>query len=666
MLLDDPQAIPDKLSDAGADAKLNDSSILRKIKTPTDVAALDECELPLLAGELRGRIIEVVSRNGGHLASPLGVVELTIALLRVFDPAKDKIIWDVGHQAYPYKLLTGRNGRFDSLRQLGGVSGFPKMSESRFDHFGVGHASTSVSAALGMAVARNHKGGPGADDHVLAVVGDGALTGGMIYEAMNHAGGLEKPLIVIFNDNEMSISKNVGALSYFLSRNLSARWVRRVKKEVGEFLKAIPGVGADMFEMARRSRKSVKSFFTPGILFEALGFDYIGPVQGHDFASLEQALRVAETCDRPVLVHVYTQKGKGYKPAESNPANFHGIGCFNPNTGDMEAPPPSGVCASGHNYTRVFADALCELAAVDEKILAISAAMPDGTGLSRFAEKFPERFHDVGICEQHAVTFAAGLATQGFKPVVAVYSTFMQRAYDQVVHDVCLQNLPVVLALDRAGLVGEDGPTHHGVFDISCLRHVPNLNLLAPRDSVTLRECLAAALALNAPAALRYPRGVCPDRIAPLEPARSILEDYRQDGRARGQLLLAGDAPLAVVAVGNAVLPAHEALLALRGRAGVKIALFDPVWLKPLPEQGLLALAEKYSKLLIVEEQALPGGFGSAVLEFLNDHALLSRCRVVRHGLPDRFIEHGKQAHLRAELELDAAGLKKKVLELLA
>lgn len=664
MLLDDSQTKPD--------VDMGESSILSKIKAPKEVAWLDESELPLLAKELRARIIDVVSRNGGHLASPLGVVELTIALLRVFDPARDKIIWDVGHQAYPYKLLTGRNEQFDSLRQLGGVSGFPKISESPFDHFGVGHASTSVSAALGMAVARNYKSDAAEPEeqskpeHVLAVIGDGALTGGMVYEAMNHAGGLEKPLIVIFNDNEMSISKNVGALSYFLSRNLSSRWVRRVKKEVGDFLKSIPGLGADMFEMARRSRKSVKSFFTPGILFEALGFDYIGPVQGHDFAALEQALRVAETCDRPVLVHVITQKGKGFEPAESNPESFHGIGCFNPNTGDMEAPPPSGVCSSGHNYTRVFADALCELASRDDKILAITAAMPDGTGLTRFADKFPERFHDVGICEQHAVTFAAGLATQGFKPVVAVYSTFMQRAYDQVVHDVCLQNLPVVLALDRAGLVGEDGPTHHGVFDISYLRHIPNLSLLAPRDSVTLRDALGLALELDAPAALRYPRGNCPDCIPPLEPGRCILEDYRQGNRPRGQLILEGDAPLAVVAVGNAVLPAHEALLSLRGREGLRVALFDPVWLKPLPEDDLLALAEKYPQLLVVEEQALAGGFGSAVLEFLNDRNLLGRCRVTRHGLPDCFIEHGKQPHLRAELELDAAGLGKKALELLA
>ncbi|MDR2826107.1 MAG: 1-deoxy-D-xylulose-5-phosphate synthase, partial [Deltaproteobacteria bacterium] len=427
--------------------------VLAQINGPAEVAALDELALPALAWEIRTKIIDAVARNGGHLASPLGVVELTIALLRKFDPVVDRIIWDVGHQAYAYKILTGRAEFFDTLRQAGGVSGFPKRAESPYDHFGVGHASTSISAALGMAMAREHAGN---SNHVVAVVGDGALTGGMIYEAMNHAGALNKPLIVLFNDNQMSISKNVGALSFFLSRKLSSHWVRRVKKEVSAFLKSVPGVGEDMLSLAKHSHQSFKGFFTPGILFEALGFDYIGPVDGHNFEALAKAMDIATASDRPILVHVLTQKGKGYEPAENAPTNYHGIGRFNQSTGGVEA---SNANFDTKTYTEIFASSLCKLAAEDDKIIAITAAMPDGTGLSEFAKVFPSRFYDVGICEQHAVTFAAGLATQGFKPVVAVYSTFLQRAYDQVVHDVCLQNLPVVFAMDRSGLVGEDGPT---------------------------------------------------------------------------------------------------------------------------------------------------------------------------------------------------------------
>ncbi|MDL2307100.1 1-deoxy-D-xylulose-5-phosphate synthase [Desulfovibrio sp. OttesenSCG-928-C06] len=628
-----------------------DGGLLQRITDPLDLLQLPENELPFLAQEIRTKIIDTVSRNGGHLASPLGVVELTIAMLRVFNPKSDKIVWDVGHQAYAYKLLTGRNERFDTLRQFKGVSGFPKMSESPYDHFGVGHASTSISAALGMAAARELA---DKDNRVVAVIGDGAMTGGMVYEAMNHAGGLAKPMVVILNDNEMSISKNVGALSFFLSRKLSSRWVRRVRREVSDFLHSVPGVGDDVLELATRSKQSFKSFFTPGILFEALRFEYMGPVNGHDFAALQQALELAAASDKPILVHVITQKGKGYQPAESDPANYHGIGRFNPRTGDVEAPSSD---AESLSFTQVFSSTMCELAASNPNVVGITAAMPDGTGLSEFGEKYPTRFFDVGICEQHAVTFAAGLATQGIKPVVALYSTFLQRAYDQAMHDVCLQNLPVIFAIDRAGLVGEDGPTHHGTFDIAYLRHLPNLSILAPRGRRTLKAALELAVDMDSPVAVRYPRGRCPRVLQP--DVKGLVKP------GKGEMLREADGELAVVAVGSSVYEAFTAIEELAAE-GVNVALFDPVWLKPLPEADLLALAQKYSRILVVEEHALQGGFGSAVLEFFNDHDLLGKCRVLRHGLPDRFIEHGKQPVLRADLRLDAAGIKEVIRESLA
>ncbi|MDR2891833.1 MAG: 1-deoxy-D-xylulose-5-phosphate synthase [Deltaproteobacteria bacterium] len=646
--------------------------LLASINDPAEVQALNAADLPFLAQEIRSRIIEAVSNNGGHLASPLGVVELTIALLRVFNPKSDRIIWDVGHQAYAYKLLTGRVENFHTLRQLGGVSGFPKMSESPYDHFGAGHASTSISAALGMALAREQN---GLSNHVLAVVGDGAMTGGMVYEAMNHAGAQAKPLIVVFNDNQMSISKNVGALSYFLSRNLSSRWLRRVKREVSDFLQSVPGVGEDMLSLAKRSKKSFKTFFTPGILFEALRFEYLGPVNGHDFAELEQALNLAAAVvDKPVLVHVLTQKGKGYQPAESDPANYHGIGRFNPHTGDVEAPNAGDRAKS---FTQIFSSSLCELAAADNRIVAISAAMPEGTGLGAFAEKFPTRFFDVGICEQHAVTLAAGMASQGLKPVVAVYSTFMQRAYDQVLHDVCLQNLPVVFALDRAGLVGEDGPTHHGVFDISYLRHIPNLSILAPRGRRTLKRALTMALKLGTPVAVRYPRGECPYIDKPDDPdlikegRGEILRQVKARGNAQG------NAGLAVIAVGSLVHPVclavdeltsegffdslamNDGCAAISGQSGKSgLTVYDPIWLKPLPKEEILDLASSHAKLLVIEEHALAGGLGSAILELVSDAGLAGHCRVLRHGLPDAFVEHGKAGELRAALKLDVLGLK--------
>lgn len=624
-------------------------SVLSSLSRPGDVASLPDEALPVLAAELRARILDVVSRSGGHLASSLGVVELSIALLRLFDPERDRIIWDVGHQSYAYKILTGRNAAFDSLRRRGGLSGFPRRSESPCDPFGTGHASTSISAALGMAAARDAL---GEARHVLAVIGDGALTGGMAYEAMNHAGAVNRRLIVVLNDNQMSISKNVGALSYFMSRGLSSQLVRRVKRELADVLQSMPGLGEDMFSLARHGKRSLKSLFTPGMLFEALNFNYLGPVDGHDLDKLHEALGLAMSSDTPILLHVLTQKGRGYVPAESDPANYHGVGRFNPLSGMVKAP---GAGDEALSYTEIFSSALCELAAEDQRVFAITAAMPEGTGLSRFSRLFPTRFVDVGICEQHAVTYAAGLAAQGMKPVLALYSTFMQRAYDQVLHDVALQELPVVFALDRAGLVGEDGPTHHGVFDIAYLRHIPNLRLISPRGRRSLQNALATALNLGKPVALRYPRGQCP--------FFTEQESFRLIPEGRGEVLRRGGDDLAVVAVGGAVHRAWAAIEEIAAEQGRDITLFDPFWLKPLPEEQLLELARSHAALLLLEEHALAGGFGSAVLELLNEHGLLGRCRVARRGIGDFFAGHGPAEELRAELGLDKSGFKQCILE---
>jgi len=615
--------------------------ILAAIKNPGDVQVMDEKELTRLGEEIRRMIIQTVSATGGHLAPSLGVVELTMALLRVFNPARDRIVWDVGHQAYAYKLLTGRLERFHTLRQLDGISGFPRISESPFDHFGVGHSSTSISAALGMAAARDlaHQ-----DHKVVAVIGDGSMTAGLAYEGLNQAGGLGKNMVVVLNDNEMSISRNVGALSSFLSRKLSKRWVQRFKKEAENIMRQIPKIGDDLAEYARRSEDSLKSFFTPGMLFEAFRFTYIGPLQGHDIRMLTNVFQQTRELEGPILVHVLTKKGKGYAPAETNPTFFHGVGCFEPETGVAR----KFAACSLPSYTEVFGSTLCELAEKDERVVAITAAMPEGTGVSCFAEKFPDRFFDVGICEQHAVTFAAGLASQGMKPVVAIYSTFMQRSYDQVVHDVCLQNLNVTFCLDRGGLVGEDGATHHGVYDLSFLRHIPNLVVMAPRNEPELQHMLATAMAYEGPVAVRYPRGV--GEGAPLAQTPQILP------LGRGELLRQGTDGV-IVALGSRVNPALEAARTFHEQTGKEVAVFDARFVKPLPEEQLLALAGSQPFMLLVEENALAGGFGSAVLELLADHDALSSLRVKRLGVPDRFIEHGSQKELRARIGVNRDGI---------
>ncbi|MDY0274872.1 MAG: 1-deoxy-D-xylulose-5-phosphate synthase [Desulfomicrobium sp.] len=615
--------------------------ILAAITHPTDVQAMDEKELVRLGEELRRMIIQTVSSTGGHLAPSLGVVELTLALLRVFNPEQDRIVWDVGHQAYAYKLLTGRLEKFHTLRQLGGISGFPRRSESPYDHFGVGHSSTSISAALGMAAARDLAG----EKHkIVAVIGDGSMTAGLAYEGLNQAGGLDKDLIVVLNDNEMSISKNVGALSSFLSRKLSKRWVQRFKKEVESIMRQIPKIGDDLAEYARRSEDSLKAFFTPGILFEAFRFTYIGPLNGHDLRMLTNVFKQASELDGPILIHTLTRKGKGYEPAESNPSHFHGVGCFAPETGAAR----KFVACSLPTFTEVFGCTLCKLAEKDDKIVAITAAMPEGTGVSCFSERFPERFFDVGICEQHAVTFAAGLATQNMKPVVAIYSTFMQRSYDQIIHDVCLQNLHVTLCLDRCGLVGEDGATHHGAFDLSYLRHIPNLVIMAPRNEPELQNMLATALDYAGPVVLRYPRGL--GEGAPLVEEPELLP------LGQGELLKPGVDGV-IVALGSRVGPALEAAHCFFEQTGTDVAVFNARFVKPLAQKQLLDLAANQPFMLVVEENALQGGFGSAVLELLSDHNALHGLAFRRLGIPDQFIEHGTQKELRAKLGLNKDGI---------
>ncbi|MDR0338794.1 MAG: 1-deoxy-D-xylulose-5-phosphate synthase [Desulfovibrio sp.] len=647
-LFNDPDVL-EPLLGKGESCPAAPRRLLSAIKHPSQVAGLTLPEMAQLAGEIRRTLISTVSRTGGHLAPSLGVVDLTIALLSVFNPERDKLIWDVGHQAYAYKLLTGRAEAFHTLRQMDGISGFPSRFESRFDHFGVGHSSTSVSAALGMAKARDLAGD---DHHVVSIIGDGSLTAGLAYEALNQAGATARRFIVILNDNEMSISKNVGALSLFMSRNLSARWVRRVKREVEAFLTGIPGIGADLMEIARRSKHSFKNFFTPGILFEALRFNYIGPVDGHNLEELRKTLNLAAALDRPVLVHILTRKGKGYAPAEANPVLFHGIGSFEPKTGFAQ----SKAAGEGVSYTEAFSRGICALARADKRIIAITAAMPEGTGLTDFAARFPERFIDVGICEQHAVTMAAGLATQGFKPFVAVYSTFLQRAYDQIVHDVCLQKLPVTFCIDRAGLVGEDGPTHQGAFDLAYLRHIPNIVLFAPKDEAELQHGLATALAHDGPFALRWPRGL--GSGAPLPwPARALPI-------GRGEVLVRGDGRLAVIALGSRVLPALHAAQRLQREEGVAVTVLNARFVKPLPEQDLRDMAESHEALLLLEEGCLAGGFSSAVLERLNDEGLLRGQRVQRLGLPDAFIEHGPAGALRKRLGLDEESIYQNIRHL--
>jgi 1-deoxy-D-xylulose-5-phosphate synthase len=613
------------------------NSLLAGIDSPQDLKALSIEELYQLAEEIREEIICTVALNGGHLAPNLGAVELTLALHYVFDAPRDVIIWDVGHQAYAHKLITGRRERFHTIRQHEGISGFPKRSESPYDAFGVGHASTSISAALGFAAGKCIKGD---ENRVVAVIGDGSMTGGMAFEGLNQAGHLERDLIVVLNDNEMSIAPNVGALSSFLSRKRTSKFGVRIRKEVASVLSSIPGVGDDILQLAKRGEDSLMSFFTPGMLFEALKFEYIGPIKGHRLERLIEAFNNAKNIGGPVLVHALTTKGKGYKPAECDPSKFHGLGKFEVSSGEPLKKP------GAPSYTKIFGQTLVKLAEEDDRVVAITAAMPEGTGLSQFAALYPERFFDVGICEQHAVTFAAGLALEGFKPVAAIYSTFLQRAFDQVIHDVCLQNLPVTFVMDRGGLVGEDGPTHHGVFDLSYLRHIPNMVLMAPADENELQKMLKTALEHDGPAALRYPRGSA-EGVA-------MDSEIRTLPIGKGELLREGN-DLAILAIGNRVTPAVEAARVLE-KEGVQAAVANCRFVKPLDRNLICQLARQTNRLLTVEENALHGGFGSAVLELLAEEGHTG-VRVVRLGIGDHFIEHSAQQVQRANCNIDAAAI---------
>ncbi len=613
---------------------------LNRIQSPADLKKLVPQDLPRLAAEIRQVIIETVSRTGGHLAPSLGVVELAIALHYVFDAPRDKIIWDVGHQSYAHKLLTGRLERFSTLRQHGGLSGFARMSESPFDPFSVGHASTSISAGLGMACAKAMKDDPA---KVIAVIGDGSMTAGLAYEGLNQTGGLQKDLIVVLNDNEMSISQNVGALSSFLSRKLSGKAFWDWRKEVKGLLTATPS----LYRFMKRLEEGLKTLITPGMLFEAFDFNYFGPIQGHRLDHLINTLNNVRAVHAPVLLHVLTTKGKGYPPAEKNPTHFHGVGGFEVATGNCKG-------STKVTYTEVFGKTLVSLAEQDPRIVAVTAAMPHGTGLAQFAERFPDRFFDVGIAEQHGVTFAAGLAVEGFRPVVAIYSTFLQRAYDQILHDVCLESLPVVFALDRAGLVGEDGPTHHGSFDLSFLRSAPNMVIMAPKDERELADMLATALTLNQPVAVRYPRGAGPG-IPPGETA--ILPVGKAEVLREGR-------DVAILAVGRMVCEATAAA-DLLDREGISATVVNARFVKPLDRELIARLASSCSRMVTAEESALAGGFGGAVLECLQEEGI-TNVFVERVGLPDRFVEHGSPALLRSLYGLDAPGLVRAARKVLA
>ncbi|BBO87626.1 1-deoxy-D-xylulose-5-phosphate synthase 1 [Desulfosarcina ovata subsp. ovata] len=624
--------------------------ILDTINSPDDLKKLKRVVLPDLAEEIRNTIVNVVSDSGGHLASSLGAVELGIALHYVFDTPRDKILWDVGHQTYAHKLLTGRRQLFPTLRRHGGLSGFTKRSESPYDPFTTGHSSTSISAGLGIACAKRLK-----EDSakVVAVIGDGSMTAGLAYEGLNQTGDThkDKDLIVILNDNEMSISHNVGAISSLLSRTFSASKLQSLRKEFGEFLKSLPRIGENVYQFAKRSEESFKTFVTPGMLFEAFNFEYFGPIDGHNLDHLIDILKNIKTMDEPVLLHVITKKGKGYRQAEDNPVYFHGVGSFDVDT---------GICrkktTNVPTYTEVFGNTMVALAETNPHIIAVTAAMPEGTGLVPFAKAYPERFFDVGIAEQHGVTFAAGMATEGFRPVVAIYSTFLQRAYDQILHDVCIERLPVVFALDRGGIVGEDGPTHHGLFDVSFLRTIPNMVVMAPRDENELRHMLATAVQHDGPIAIRYPRG----RGTGVD----LDDGFRILPIGKGEIMEHGD-DLLILAIGSSVDEAVCAAALLRQNHHIRATVVNARFVKPLDDELILPLARSIRKIITVEENTIQGGFGSAILELISDHGIQD-AEIRRLGIQDLFVEHGPQDLLRRKYKLDATAIVQAALGLTA
>jgi len=606
--------------------------LLPGIDSPVDLRRLAEDDLPELAGELRRFLIDSVSRTGGHLSSSLGVVELTIALHYVFDTPEDRLVWDVGHQTYPHKILTGRRGRMDTLRQKGGLAGFTRRDESEYDTFGAGHSSTSVSAALGMAVAAART---GSERKVVAVIGDGALSAGMAYEALNNAGDAHADVLVILNDNDMSISPNVGAMSNYLARILSGKVFTSVREGSKTVLSTLPPVR----DFAKRWEEHAKGMILPSTLFEEMGFQYFGPIDGHDLPTLVRTLRNLRRNKGPRFLHVVTRKGKGYEPAEGDPCVYHGVTPFDPATGKMEKKP------SGKTYTQVFGEWLCDMAARDVRLVGITPAMREGSGMVEFSQHFENRYFDVGIAEQHALTFAAGLACDGMKPVVAIYSTFLQRAYDQLIHDICLQNLPVLFGIDRAGVVGADGPTHHGTFDLSYLRCLPNMVVMAPSDENECRQMLYTGFQHNGPAAVRYPRGTGPGM--PVEAAMQALPIGRAEVRRTGKRV-------ALLAFGSLLAPALEAGTAFDA------TVVNMRFVKPLDEELVQELARTHELLITLEENAVAGGAGSAVNECLAAAGVATP--VVNLGLPDTFLGQGSREELLAECGLDAAGIRRMIL----
>ncbi len=602
--------------------------LLERIDRPHDLRQLSETQLVELATELRHFLIQTVSLTGGHLSAGLGTIELTIALHYVFSTPEDRLVWDVGHQSYPHKILTGRREQMSTLRQKGGLAGFPKRDESPYDTFGVGHSSTSIGAALGMAIAARVN---NSRQKSVAIIGDGAMGAGMAFEALNHAGDLDANLLVVLNDNEMSISPNVGGMSNYLARVLSGKFYSSVRKSSKKVLaKRMPSV----WELARRAEEHVKGMVVPGTLFEELGFNYIGPIDGHDIPTLITTLRNMRDFDGPQFLHVVTRKGKGFSPAEDNPCAFHGVGRFDPETGDALATPGATT------YTEVFGNWLCDMAEQVPRLIAITPAMREGSGMVDYSERFPERYIDVGIAEQHAVTLAAGIACEGMKPVVAIYSSFLQRAYDQLIHDVALQNLPILFAIDRAGLVGPDGPTHAGSFDISFLRCVPNMLIMAPADENECRQMLYTGFMHDGPAAVRYPRGSGPG-VTP-EKLMSRLIIGQSEPRRQGQRI-------ALLVFGSLLENALEVAETLDA------TVINMRFIKPLDESALQQLASEYALLVTLEENSLAGGAGEAVGHYLN--TLPQRPELLQLGLPDRFIDHGSRDELLAECGLDCAGI---------
>ena len=613
--------------------------ILERIQKANDIKKLNWAELDVLAAEIRQFLVENISKTGGHLASNLGVVELTMAMHLAFSLPKDKMIWDVGHQSYTHKILTGRKDGFKHLRQFGGMSGFPKRKESNCDAFDTGHSSTSISAGLGYVEAREIL---GEDYRVVSVIGDGSLTGGMAYEALNNASHLKSNYIIVLNDNNMSISENVGGMHMYLDGLRTADFYNNMKKGVTSALNKIPGVGSRLVNNIRKTKNSIKQLFVPGMLFEDMGITYLGPVDGHDVKKLYRTFKEAQKMDNAVLVHVLTEKGKGYAPAERNPAKFHGVAPFDLETGNVLEKKTKDT------YTDAFAEIMCDLGEKEPKLVAITAAMKDGTGLAAFKELYPDRFFDVGIAEEHAVTFAAGLASAGLKPYVAIYSSFLQRAYDQIIHDVCIQNLPVVFAIDRAGFVGGDGETHQGIFDLSYLNTIPNMSVCAPKNRFELADMLKYSICFNGPLAIRYPRGEAYDG----------LKEYREPIRYGKAEIIYKEREIALMAVGSMVKEGEKAREILKER-GYNVTLINARFVKPFDERCIMDMAENHKLLVTLEENVANGGFGEQVLKFVNNAGI--DINVLNLAVPNQYLEQGTVDILRKEAGLDSQSIADRV-----